>query len=56
MSRFFTSFYGDMVVVICSILTIAIQDLALRWNNKELAIKKNAVWFKPTTQNKAIGT
>ena len=52
-SRFFTLFYGKKVVVICFILAVAIQDFALRWNNKELVIRKDVIWFKPTSQKKA---
>ncbi len=55
MSCFFTLFCGELVVVICSMQAIAIQDLALRWNNKELATGKSAVWFEPTSQKKATG-
>ncbi len=56
MSRFFTPFCDEIVVVICSMLAIAIQDLALRWNNKEPATGKSAVRFEPTSQKKATGT
>ncbi len=48
-SRFFTPFCGEMVVVICSMLAVAIQDQALRWNNKQLATGKSVVRFEPTS-------
>ncbi len=56
MSRFFTLFCGEMFVVICSMLVVTIQDLALRWNNKEEATGKSAVWFEPISQKKTTGT
>ncbi len=55
-SRFFSPFRGEMVVVICSMLAVAIKDLALRWNNKELATGKSAVRFEPASQKKATST
>ena len=45
-SRFFSLFCGEIVIIICFILAVAIKNLALRWNNKELATGKSAVWFE----------
>ena len=55
-SRCFSLFCGKMVVVICSMLAVAIKDLALRQNNKELPTGKIAVWFEPTSQKKPTST
>lgn len=54
-SRFFSFLSGEIVVVIYSMLAVAIKDLALKRNNKELVIRKNAVWFKPSNQKKLTG-
>lgn len=56
MSRFFSLFYDAIVVVICSILSVAIKDLVLSWKNKELVIGKSAVWFEPENQKKVTNT
>ena len=56
MSCFFSSFCGEIVIVIGFMLVIAIKNLALRSNNKELANEKSAVQFKPTSQKKATNT
>lgn len=46
-----------MIVIICSILAIAIKNLVVRWNNKELAVtKKSAVVFELASQKKTTGT
>ena len=39
-SCFLITFCNETVVVICSMLAIAIQNLALKWNNKELNTRK----------------
>ena len=52
----FTFFYAEIVIVIFFMLAITIQDMALSWSNKELATRKNAVWFELTNQRKVTST
>lgn len=54
-SPLFSLFHVAMVVIICSMLVVAIMNLALRWNNKELATEKCKVGFELTSQRKATG-
>lgn len=44
-TRFLFPFCGVIIDLIHSILAIAIKDLVMRYNNKELANKKSALWF-----------
>ena len=53
-SRFFTPFCGKIIIIIYFMLAIIMQNLALRWNNKNLAIGENTIWFESTSQKKAI--
>ena len=54
-AHFFSLFYGKMIVVICSMLAVAIKDLAMRWNNMELAVTgKSAVQFELAIQRKQL--
>ena len=39
-SHFFSLFCSKIVIVIYFMLAIIIKNLALRWNNKKLAIEK----------------
>ncbi len=45
-SCFFSPFCGEMIRVICTMLAIAIEDLKLRMNNKNLLLRKSAIRFE----------
>lgn len=55
-SCFFSLFCSEIGMIIYSTPIIAIKDLALRWNNKELITGKSVVWFEPISYTKAIST
>ena len=46
----FFLFYVKIIKIICAIFTIAIEDLKLRMNNKNLLWRKSVIWFEPYIQ------
>ena len=50
MSHFFLLFYGEMIRVICAMLTIAIKDLEIRFDNPNLLLSKRAIRFELLAQ------
>ena len=55
-AHFFSPFCDEMIVFIYSMLAVAIKNLVVRWNDKELAaIGKRAVQFKLASEKKASG-
>ncbi len=49
-SCFFSLFCGEMISVIYAMLAVAIKDLKLCMNNKNLLLEKSAIRFEPYTQ------
>ncbi len=54
-SQFFSSFRGEMIRVVYAMLAVAIEDLELRLNNKNLPIGKREIRFEPLAQKSEIG-
>ncbi len=54
-SCFFSPFCGKMIRVICAMLVVAIEDLELCMNNKNLPLGKSAIPFEPYTQKSEKG-
>ena len=54
MSHFFLSFHRKMIIVICTMLAIAIEDLEMCLGNLNLPLGKNAIRFEPLAQKGEI--
>ena len=55
MSYFFLLFCRKMIIVICTILAITIEDLKVHLGILNLLLGKNAIWFEPSVQKGEIG-
>ncbi len=54
-SHFFSPFCGERIRVIYAMLAVAIKDLELRINNKNLPLGKSVIRFEPYAQKSKKG-
>ncbi len=54
-SHFFFPFRGEMIIVVCAMLAVAIEDLEVRLGNSNLPLGKSAIRFEPSAQKGETG-